>query len=141
VNADARAIEIDVRRATGEEGCVGAHRVRAGAFAAFIDGDLVGLAEYHVHFYGHAFIELLLVDERHRRRGVATALVTACAHSAPTNRLFTSTNLSNVAAQNLFLQAGFQASGSIENLDDNDPELVYCKRLDPTRAASDQILR
>lgn len=121
---------IDVRVAGGDEGAVSGHRVPPGALAAFTDGVLVGVAEVHEHFYGHAFIDLLLVDEGHRRRGVASALVAACAAAAPTDRIFTSTNTSNLAAQALFLGMGFQASGSIDNLDEGDPELVYCKRLD-----------
>lgn len=39
----------------------------------------------------------------------------------------------------LFLQTGFQASGSIDNLDDGDPELVYCKLLDGTHGALDKV--
>jgi hypothetical protein len=31
--------------------------------------------------------------------------------------------------QRLLLQAGFEPSGVIENLDEGDPELVYVKRL------------
>lgn len=121
---------VDVRSAVGDGGCVGEHRVREGALAAFIDGSLCGVAEFHTQFYGHAFISLLLVDERARRRGVASALVSACATAAPTNKLFVSTNASNLPAQALFLRLGFRPSGSIENLDEGDPELVYCKLLE-----------
>jgi GNAT superfamily N-acetyltransferase len=125
-----QAVDAVVRIAAGQEGLVGVHRVRPGALAAFVDGTLVGTAEFHLQFYGHAFIELLLVDERHRRRGVASALISACADLAPTNKLFTSTNRSNLPAQKLFTRNGFRASGSIDNLDEGDPELVYCKLLD-----------
>jgi ribosomal protein S18 acetylase RimI-like enzyme len=122
--------DVDVRSAVGDEGWVGDHRVREGTLAAFIDGSLCGVAEFHTLFYGHAFIALLLVDERFRRRGVASALISACANAAPTNKLFVSTNTSNLAAQALFLHLGFRPSGSIDNLDEGDPELVYCKLLE-----------
>jgi ribosomal protein S18 acetylase RimI-like enzyme len=125
-----RGCDIDVRVASGAEGAVAGHRLAAGALAAFAGGALVGVAEFHAHFYGHTFIDLLLVDEGHRRRGVASALISACAAAAPTDRLFTSTNTSNLAAQALFRRMGFQASGTIDNLDEGDPELVYCKLLD-----------
>jgi ribosomal protein S18 acetylase RimI-like enzyme len=123
---------IDVRIATQHEGAIGDHRVPVGAFVALADGRPIGVGEFHTQFFGHLFIELLLVDERHRRRGVARALIEACATAAPTDRLFTSTNTSNLAAQALFLGAGFQPSGSIENLDEGDPEIVYCKLLGPS---------
>jgi ribosomal protein S18 acetylase RimI-like enzyme len=121
---------VQVRIATGEEGSIGGHDVPAGALAAFVDGKLAGMAQFHRHFFGHVFIERVYVDERHRRQGIASALLTACADLATTDKVFTSTNRSNLAAQRLFARAGFQASGSIDNLDDGDPELVYCKLLD-----------
>jgi ribosomal protein S18 acetylase RimI-like enzyme len=129
VDGNTGAAGIAVRIATAGDGCLGDHPVPAGAFVAFAGGTLVGVAEFHTRFYGHLFIELLLVDERHRRRGVASALISACAAASPTDKLFTSTNTSNLAAQKLFLRAGFQVSGSIDNLDDGDPEIVYCKLL------------
>jgi hypothetical protein len=35
----------------------------------------------------------------------------------------------NLAAQALFLGSGFEPRGSIDNLDDGDPELVFCMLL------------
>jgi ribosomal protein S18 acetylase RimI-like enzyme len=121
---------VDVRLATGNEGAIGGRRVSAGSQVAFVDGALAGVAEFHGRFFGHRFIELLLVDERYRRRGVASTLIAACAESASTDRLFTSTNTSNLAAQALFFRSGFQQSGSIGNLDEGDPELIFCMLLD-----------
>jgi GNAT superfamily N-acetyltransferase len=120
---------MHVRIAGADEGAVGDHRVPAGALVALADGQPIGVAEFHTHFYGHLFIDLLFVDEQYRRRGAASALIAACAAAAPTNKLFTSTNTSNLPAQKLFLGAGFQRSGSIDNLDEGDPEIVYCKLL------------
>jgi GNAT superfamily N-acetyltransferase len=130
VGTNTEAAGIDVRIATAGDGCLGDHPVPAGAFVAFAGGTLAGVAEFHTRFYGHLFIELLLVDEQHRRRGVASALISGCAAACPTNKLFTSTNASNLAAQQLFLRSGFQVSGSIGNLDAGDPEIVFCKLLD-----------
>lgn len=120
---------IDVRVAAADEGSIGGHRVPAGALVALAGGKPIGVAEFHTHFYGHLFIELLLVEERYRRRGVASALIAACAAAAPTDRLFTSTNTSNLPARALFLGAGFEPSGSIDNLDEGDPEIVFCRLL------------
>jgi ribosomal protein S18 acetylase RimI-like enzyme len=130
VDTDAGPAGIAVRMASAGDGSLGDHPVPAGALVAFLEAALVGVVEFHTRFYGHLFIELLLVDERYRRRGVASALISACAAASPTNKLFTSTNTSNLAAQALFLSSGFQVSGSIDNLDAGDPEIVFCKLLD-----------
>ena len=44
-----------------------------------------------------------------------------------TSKLFTSTNLSNKPMQLLLAKLGYTLSGYIENLDPDDPELVYFK--------------
>ncbi len=131
---DTGAAGIEVRIAAAGDGCLGDHPIPAGALVAIADGELVGVAEIHTRFYGHLFIDLLLVDPRHRRRGIATALIAACDAATPTDRLFTSANASNLPAQQLYLHAGLEVSGSIDNLDEGDPEIVFCKRLE--RAAS-----
>ena len=47
-----------------------------------------------------------------------------------TGQLFTSTNRSNLPMRRLCDRLGFQRSGVVENLDNDDPELVYYKRLE-----------
>ncbi len=54
-------------------------------------------------------------------------LLAAAEDACRTEKLFTSTNASNGAAQRLFASAGFVRSGQIEHLDEGDPELVYVK--------------
>ena len=49
-----------------------------------------------------------------------------------TGKIFTSTNLSNVLMQSLLSNLGYKLSGVIHNLDEDDPELVYCKVLRET---------
>jgi hypothetical protein len=44
-----------------------------------------------------------------------------------TEKLFTSTNLSNLPMQSLLAKRGYKLSGVIDNLDPGDPELVYFK--------------
>lgn len=77
-------------------------------------------------FFAHGFIELLMVNDLYRRQGLGLLLIKQLIKRSPTTKVFTSTNQSNTATQQLFMKAGFIPSGSIENLDDNDPELIYC---------------
>lgn len=79
------------------------------------------------NFFEQGFIPLVIVAQEHRRRGIALQLLRAAESACRTAKLFTSTNRSNVAAQALLSKAGFIRSGIIENLDLDDPELVYCK--------------
>jgi ribosomal protein S18 acetylase RimI-like enzyme len=83
-------------------------------------------------FFGHAFIPLLLVGAGNRRRGIGTQLIVEAENRCRREKLFTSANETNVAAQTLFEQREFVRSGRIENLDDTDDELVFCKWLRDT---------
>ncbi|MHB8381338.1 MAG: GNAT family N-acetyltransferase [Candidatus Binataceae bacterium] len=97
---------------------------------ARVDGHVRGVV-IAGEFFGHGFVEILIVHPDYRRRGIATSLIRSAEIDAPTEKLFTSTNESNVAMQKLCERLGFVRSGTIENLDDGDPELIYCKRVMP----------
>ncbi len=95
---------------------------------ALADGETVaayGVLEYS--FYGYGFISMLYVEASQRRRNYGTALMNHLETICRTEKLFTSTNLSNLAMQSLLAKAGYKLSGVIHNLDEDDPELVYCK--------------
>jgi ribosomal protein S18 acetylase RimI-like enzyme len=92
-------------------------------------GAPLGYAVWDYNFFGFGFIAVLVVDPQHRRRGAGLRLLGEVERLCRSSKLFTSANRSNVAAQALFAKAGFSPSGYIENLDRNDPELVYCKEL------------
>jgi ribosomal protein S18 acetylase RimI-like enzyme len=96
---------------------------------AQIGGTVAGFGVFEQSFYGHGFISLLIVHPNHRRRGVATALIRHIESICPTEKLFTSTNESNLTAQRVFEALGFVRSGCIENLDEGDPEIIYFKHL------------
>ena len=90
---------------------------------------LQGFVILEQSFYAYGFISLLFVHEEHRRVGVATSLMTHAEGLCTTPKLFTSTNESNVPMQRLCDRLGYEPSGVIYNLDEDDPELVYMKRL------------
>ena len=80
-------------------------------------------------FFGRGFVWLIWVEEPFRRSGVASALMRQAEKDCPSDDLFTSTNLSNVPAQHLFEKLGYTRTGMVENLDEDDPEIFYFKRL------------
>ncbi|OHV96079.1 GNAT family acetyltransferase [Janthinobacterium lividum] len=90
-------------------------------------GQVAGYVLTHDDFFGHGFVSLVVVAPGQQRRGVGLRLLAAAADACRTEKLFTSTNQSNGAAQRLFASAGFVRSGRIEHLDEGDPELVYMK--------------
>jgi ribosomal protein S18 acetylase RimI-like enzyme len=90
---------------------------------------IVGFVIRNSAFFGQSFVPLLVVAESSRRAGIGTALLTEAEVGCRRAKLFTTTNESNVAAQRLFEKCGYIPSGRIENLDDTDDELVYCKWL------------
>lgn len=78
-------------------------------------------------FFNHGFVQLVVVSPAYQRRGVALCLLAAAEAACKTPKLFVTTNASNAASQALIAKAGFIPSGSIENLDEDDPERVYVK--------------
>lgn len=110
--------------------------VKAGkCYAALISGNVVGLGILENIFGQLGYISLLAVHPGYRRRGVCTALINRMASDCPTPKCFTSTNRSNLIAQQTFEANGFIRSGYIENLDEGDPEIFYFK-LAPPRDSS-----
>jgi GNAT superfamily N-acetyltransferase len=100
---------------------------RSRCWAAELDGRVVGYAIVSREFFERDFIELLVVDAAHRRRGAGDCLLSAIERAVRGDRLFTSTNESNAPMRALLAKRGWLPSGRIENLDDGDPELVFVK--------------
>ncbi|MDT9027902.1 GNAT family N-acetyltransferase [Rossellomorea yichunensis] len=91
------------------------------------DDDIVGFLIYDTNFFECAFISLIIVSPSHRRKGYASLLMDYMMSSSPTNKVFSSTNRSNISMQRVFDANGFIQSGIVENLDDGDPEIIYFK--------------
>lgn len=78
-------------------------------------------------FFGHTFLAYLAALPQYRRNGLAGMLLDATEQRAVTDRVFSSTNVSNAAMQAVFDRYGWRRCGQIDELDPGDPELVYVK--------------
>ncbi|XFC39864.1 N-acetyltransferase family protein [Stenotrophomonas indicatrix] len=100
---------------------------------AELDGTPVGYRVQHRHFFGEAFIEMLMVAVPLRGHGIGRALLLHATSISAGTRLFTSTNQSNASMQRLLAAAGFVQCGIVHGLDDGDPELIYRFAIDDVR--------
>src|SRR6202008_969390 len=87
------------------------------------NGQVAGYGVLTTNFFGRDFIEIVHVGESARRAGVGSAILEVIEHSRRADRLFTSTNESNAGMRALLAKRGYRPSGTIQNLDPDDPEL------------------
>lgn len=97
------------------------------AWVAVIEDRVAGYVVLEYSFYRLGFISMLYVRAGLRRRAVGTALMGHVESLCRTEKLFTSTNESNRPMRALLAARGYSPSGVINNLDDDDPEIVYLK--------------
>lgn len=132
---------MQIRRATYDEAkgikdfdvFVGDRRVdnwRGELLVCVEDGSVLGFVTYSSNlFYNRPFISLLVVRERHRRRGIAAALVARVLDFYHGLDVWISTEEGNEAAIALFHKIGFERHGRIDGLDhDQSVELFFCRR-------------
>jgi ribosomal protein S18 acetylase RimI-like enzyme len=134
-----KGLPSDLPALVGLDDYAHSHPKRAAFISASVaDGEcLVAEAEARVlgfvvlnyRFFSFGFIPLIAVAASHRRRGLGLRLLSEAELRCTSHKLFTSTNLSNSAAQALFTRAGFIRSGVVENLDQVDPELIFFKEI------------
>ena len=91
------------------------------------ESTFVGFLIYDTHFFGCSFISLIIIKPTERRKGYATSLMDYFISISPTKKIFSSTNKSNKRMQEVFKANGFIQSGSVENLDEGDTEIIYFK--------------
>ncbi|HBZ82497.1 MULTISPECIES: GNAT family N-acetyltransferase [Brevibacillus] len=96
---------------------------------ASLDMDIAGFAVMNQSFFQQSFIHLVIVHPRHQHQGIGKELMLYLEKLCPTDKLFTSTNLSNKKMQRLCQKLGYAYSGTIQNLDPADPEVFYCKKI------------
>ncbi len=98
-------------------------------FVAVKNETVIGYGVLNYTFYHLGYIEMLYVHSDYRRSGAGAALLKYMESLCQTAKLFTSTNLSNLPMQSLLAKLNYVLSGVIHNLDEDDPEIVYFKRL------------
>lgn len=98
-------------------------------FVALKHDKIVGYGVLEYWFYGNGIVSMLMVHPEHRRQGIGNALMEHMEKNCATKKLFTSTNQSNIPMQSLLANLGCQPSGRVENLDEDDPELIYFKMV------------
>ena len=104
--------------------------VKEGRCQVACDGpQIIGFGILQYTFFECGFISLIYIAPAHRRRGIASLLIREFERICRTPKLFTSTNASNSPMQALLRKLGYTESGVIHNLDADDPEIVYLKRL------------
>ncbi|MBA3867957.1 MAG: GNAT family N-acetyltransferase [Anaerolineae bacterium] len=94
---------------------------------AEIDGQVVAYIIMDRNFFGWPFIDLVYVHSDYRQRGLAATLMQHIEAQCE-EKLFVSTNLSNLRMQRLLEKLGYVISGTVHNLDEGDPEMFYFKR-------------
>ena len=96
---------------------------------ATVDDRFAGFAVFHRRFFERDFLSLLVVEPLCRRQGVASKLVLAVEVRCKGGDLFTSTNRSNAVMLASLRRWGFSPTGRIDNIDPEDPELIFRKLL------------
>jgi ribosomal protein S18 acetylase RimI-like enzyme len=94
-------------------------------FVVEIQGRVAAYGVLTHNFFGYPFIEMVMVGSSYRRQGLGAAIVRHFQSVIAGPKLFSSTNMSNRAMQELFNKLGFEPSGRIDNLDEGDPEIIF----------------
>jgi ribosomal protein S18 acetylase RimI-like enzyme len=127
---DRRAIATCDPRVAGDlhrreliDAAIAARHCWVGEHAAAV----AGYGVLSTHFFGCDFIELVHVAADARRLGIGEALLDAIERARHADRIFTSTTESNSPMRALLEKRGYVPSGTIHNLDADDPELIFVK--------------
>lgn len=93
------------------------------------DGErIVAFNAWNREFFSKPLVWLVVVDPEYRNGGIGTLLYARTERACRGERLYSSTNRSNVGMQRFHQRRGYRAAGEID-LDPGDPELFYS--LDP----------
>ena len=101
------------------------------SWLAEAEGEAVAYALASRRFFRRPFVHLLMVVPGWRRHGLASELMARCEAAHDDDRLFVTTNTSNAPMRTLLAKERYAASGTIDNIDPGDPELVFVRFRSP----------
>jgi RimJ/RimL family protein N-acetyltransferase len=90
-----------------------------------VDNKAVGFVTFDYRFFDQGWIELIIIEENYRGKGIGGRVFDLLCKKCKTNKVFTSTNSSNIQMQKALGKVGFTFAGEINGLDDGDPEWFY----------------
>lgn len=89
----------------------------------------IGFVIFDYRFFDQGWIELMIIGEAYRGKGVGGKVFDQIAERCKAEKLFTSTNQSNTPMQRALAKAGFSFAGQLMGLDEGDPELFYYRLI------------
>jgi len=99
-------------------------------FIIIADDKAVGFVILDYRFFDQGWIDLIILDEKYRGKGIGGQAINLICKQSKTNKVFTSTNGSNLQMQKALIKVGFSFAGKINGLYEGDPELFYYKTTD-----------
>jgi len=100
-------------------------------FVIMTDNQAVGFVLFDYRFFGQGWIELIIINEKHRGKGIGGQVFDLLCKQCKAEKVFTSTNSSNLRMQKALAKSGFTFAGKLDGLDGGDPELFYYKKVKP----------
>jgi len=98
-------------------------------YVSYVAAEITGFVIMNQSFFQQSFIQYLVVHPRYQNQGIGEDLMLHMEAVCPGAKLFTSTNLSNKRMQHLCRKLHYVQSGTIDNLDPGDPEVIFCKQI------------
>jgi len=98
-------------------------------FIILADNREVGFVIFDYRFFDQGWIELIIIGEEHRGKGIAGKTFDLICKKCRCSKVFTSTNSSNIQMQKALNKANFSFAGKLNGLDEGDPELFYYKEI------------
>jgi GNAT superfamily N-acetyltransferase len=99
-------------------------------FIALFEDQIVGIVARDQSFFDQNFIPKLFVLDSFRKHGIGQALMNAMVRACRTEKIFSSTNLSNAPMLKLFRKLEWTYAGTIDHIDAGDPEVFFAKYKD-----------
>ena len=89
-------------------------------FIILADSRAVGFVIFDYRFFDQGWIELIILEEKYRGKGIGGQAMDLICKQSKTNKVFTSTNSSNTQMQKALSKVGFSFAGEINGLDEDE---------------------